>query len=96
MYLKNLVCNFIELYMQVACSMCSETMDRDILDVHKGENCPKRIVTCEFCEFPLPAVDLAEHQVLLLMTSESGIFYFLLMLYSLISICCSHPSGSLW
>ncbi|PNY13830.1 XIAP-associated factor 1 [Trifolium pratense] len=39
-----------------------ETIDRDIIDIHKGENCPKRIVTCDFCEFPLPAVDLAEHQ----------------------------------
>lgn len=48
---------------QVACSLCSETMGRDILDIHKGENCPQRIVTCEFCEFPLPALDLAEHQV---------------------------------
>ncbi|KAJ8430710.1 hypothetical protein Cgig2_000275 [Carnegiea gigantea] len=47
---------------QVACSLCSETMDREILDVHKGENCPQRIVTCEYCEFPLPAIDLFEHQ----------------------------------
>jgi hypothetical protein len=54
----------IDLYIeQVACSLCSETMEREILAVHKGENCPQRIVTCEFCEFPLPAVDLAEHQV---------------------------------
>lgn len=49
---------------QVACSQCSETMEREILAVHKGENCPQRIVTCEFCEFPLPAIDLAEHQVI--------------------------------
>lgn len=48
---------------QVSCSLCSETMEREILAIHKGENCPQRIVTCEFCEFPLPAVDLAEHQV---------------------------------
>ncbi|RZB69648.1 XIAP-associated factor 1 isoform C [Glycine soja] len=47
---------------QVSCSLCSETMERDILDIHKGENCPQRIVTCQFCEFPLPAIDLAEHQ----------------------------------
>ncbi|KAA8538200.1 hypothetical protein F0562_027808 [Nyssa sinensis] len=37
-------------------------MERDILAVHKGENCPQRIVTCEYCEFPLPAIDLFEHQ----------------------------------
>lgn len=52
------------LYYQVSCSLCSETMEREILAVHKGENCPQRIVTCEFCEFPLPAIDLSEHQVL--------------------------------
>lgn len=49
--------------MQVACSLCSETMERDILDIHRDENCPRRMVTCEFCEFPLPAIDLVEHQV---------------------------------
>lgn len=41
-------------------------MEREILAVHRGENCPQRIVTCEFCEFPLPAIDLSEHQVQLL------------------------------
>ena len=48
---------------QVSCSLCSETMQRESLAVHKGENCPQRIATCEFCEFPLPAIDLYEHQV---------------------------------
>ncbi|KAL6574162.1 hypothetical protein OROHE_001066 [Orobanche hederae] len=46
----------------VSCSLCTEIMDRDILDVHKGKNCRQRIATCEFCEFPLPASDLLEHQ----------------------------------
>ncbi|XP_047976583.1 TRAF-type zinc finger domain-containing protein 1-like isoform X2 [Salvia hispanica] len=54
--------HFLSTHAPVCCSLCSETMDRDILDVHKGENCPKRIVTCEYCEFPLPAIDLLEHQ----------------------------------
>lgn len=69
---QNIIC-FLQVYLfygatitwQVSCSLCSETMDRDILDVHKGENCPKRIVTCEYCEFPLPAIDLLEHQVVI-------------------------------
>lgn len=47
----------------MTCSLCSETMEREIIAIHKGENCPQRIVTCDFCEFPLPAIDLAEHQV---------------------------------
>ncbi|AES73095.1 TRAF type zinc finger protein, putative [Medicago truncatula] len=39
-----------------------ETMDCNILYIHECESCPQRIVTCEFCEFPLPAIDLPEHQ----------------------------------
>ncbi|KAL9446977.1 hypothetical protein AB3S75_011955 [Citrus x aurantiifolia] len=54
--------HFLNTHAPVACSQCSETMEREILAIHKGENCPQRIVTCDFCEFPLPAVDLAEHQ----------------------------------
>ncbi|CAN1185308.1 TRAF-type zinc finger domain-containing protein 1 [Linum perenne] len=54
--------HYLNIHAPVSCSLCSETMERDILATHKGENCPQRIVTCEFCEFPLPAVDLAEHQ----------------------------------
>ncbi|XVE60638.1 hypothetical protein DITRI_Ditri05aG0143900 [Diplodiscus trichospermus] len=54
--------HFLSTHAPVACSLCSETMEREILAIHKGENCPQRIVTCEFCEFPLPAIDLAEHQ----------------------------------
>ncbi|KAL8490381.1 hypothetical protein ACS0TY_026044 [Phlomoides rotata] len=54
--------HYLSTHAPVSCSLCSETMNRDILDVHKGENCPQRIATCEYCEFPLPAVDLLEHQ----------------------------------
>ncbi|KAL6179285.1 hypothetical protein ACLB2K_050801 [Fragaria x ananassa] len=54
--------HYLDNHAPVSCSLCSEAMDRDILTIHKGENCPQRIVNCEFCEFPLPAVDLPEHQ----------------------------------
>ncbi|EXC01183.1 hypothetical protein L484_025561 [Morus notabilis] len=54
--------HYLNTHAPVACSLCSETMEREILAIHKGENCPQRIVTCDFCEFPLPAIDLAEHQ----------------------------------
>uniref|UniRef100_A0A5B7B581 Putative TRAF-type zinc finger domain-containing protein 1 isoform 1 n=1 Tax=Davidia involucrata TaxID=16924 RepID=A0A5B7B581_DAVIN len=54
--------HFLSTHAPVACSLCSETMEREILAVHKGENCPQRIVTCEYCEFPLPVIDLFEHQ----------------------------------
>ncbi|CDP00945.1 unnamed protein product [Coffea canephora] len=54
--------HFLSTHAPVSCSLCSETMEREVLAIHKGENCPQRIVTCEFCEFPLPAIDLLEHQ----------------------------------
>ncbi|KAG9130854.1 hypothetical protein Leryth_016987 [Lithospermum erythrorhizon] len=54
--------HFLTTHAPVSCSLCSNTMERDVLHVHKSENCPQRIVTCEFCEFPLPAIDLIEHQ----------------------------------
>ncbi|XP_049355282.1 uncharacterized protein LOC125819920 [Solanum verrucosum] len=54
--------HFLSTHAPVACSLCSETMEREVLGVHKGENCPQRIVTCEYCEFPLPAIDLFKHQ----------------------------------
>ncbi|KAK4274203.1 hypothetical protein QN277_017465 [Acacia crassicarpa] len=54
--------HFLNTHAQVACSMCHKIMERDMIEIHKGESCPQRVVTCEFCEFPLPAVDLAEHQ----------------------------------
>ncbi|PIA51929.1 hypothetical protein AQUCO_01000061v1 [Aquilegia coerulea] len=54
--------HYLNTHAPVACSQCSETMDRETLAVHKGESCPRRIVTCEYCEFPLPVIDLFEHQ----------------------------------
>ncbi|KAL0884680.1 hypothetical protein Bca101_008661 [Brassica carinata] len=54
--------HFSTTHAPVPCSMCKETIEREVFDSHIGETCPKRTVTCEFCEFPLPAVDLAEHQ----------------------------------
>ena len=59
---------------QVSCSLCSETMQREILAVHKGENCPQRIVTFKYCEFPLPAMDLFEHQVITVSDSRCEIY----------------------
>ncbi|GJR14294.1 XIAP-associated factor 1-like protein [Tanacetum coccineum] len=46
----------------VSCSLCNETMEPEKLAVHRGEKCPQRMATCDYCEFPLPAVDLSVHQ----------------------------------
>jgi hypothetical protein len=49
--------------MQVNCSLCKETLQREMLDLHKSKQCTQRMVACEYCEYELPAVDLHEHQV---------------------------------
>ncbi|WOL11356.1 TRAF-type zinc finger domain-containing protein 1 [Canna indica] len=54
--------HYNEIHAPVDCSLCSETIERELWSLHKGERCPQRIVTCEYCEFPLPAVDLLKHQ----------------------------------
>lgn len=54
--------HFNEAHAPVDCSLCSETVEREAWSRHKDDKCPKRIVICEYCEFPLPAVDLFEHQ----------------------------------
>ncbi|PKA65882.1 Protein LONGIFOLIA 1 [Apostasia shenzhenica] len=47
---------------EMDCSFCSKTIEHEDWPLHQGEKCPQRIVTCEYCEFPLPAIDLHEHQ----------------------------------
>lgn len=54
--------HFKESHAPIDCSLCSKTIEREGWSLHQDEKCPKRIVTCEFCEFPLPAADLLEHQ----------------------------------
>jgi len=56
--------HFLSTHAPVSCSLCNETMERESLAKHKGEICPQRIATCDYCEFPLPAIDLFEHQEL--------------------------------
>ncbi|CAA6657825.1 unnamed protein product [Spirodela intermedia] len=46
----------------IDCIHCGEAVERKSLALHRGERCPQRIIACEYCEFPLPAVDLYKHQ----------------------------------
>ncbi|XP_073002744.1 uncharacterized protein [Typha latifolia] len=54
--------HYDESHTPVNCSLCNETVERESWPLHKGEKCPQRIVTCQYCEFPLPSVDLFKHQ----------------------------------
>jgi hypothetical protein len=49
--------------LQVSCSQCGESIERELLVIHERDKCLQRIVTCGYCEFPLPAVDLDKHLV---------------------------------
>ncbi|CAM0873245.1 unnamed protein product [Alopecurus aequalis] len=54
--------HYDEYHAPVNCSLCKETLQREILDLHKSEQCTQRMVACTYCEYELPAVDLHEHQ----------------------------------
>ncbi|XP_076894418.1 uncharacterized protein LOC143546693 isoform X1 [Bidens hawaiensis] len=54
--------HYLTTHAPVPCSLCNETMEPEILTAHQREKCPQRIVTCDYCDFPLHAVDLHEHQ----------------------------------
>ncbi|KAF0913494.1 hypothetical protein E2562_023241, partial [Oryza meyeriana var. granulata] len=54
--------HYNENHAPVNCTLCKEIVAREIWDLHKSEQCPQRIVACEYCEFELPAVELHEHQ----------------------------------
>lgn len=47
----------------MACKLCNKTVERANLALHKCQSCPLRIVSCEYCNFRLPAVELFEHHV---------------------------------
>nr|GEW09661.1 XIAP-associated factor 1-like [Tanacetum cinerariifolium] len=54
--------HYLTTHAPVSCSLCSEKMAPETLATHVGEQCSQRIVTCDYCEFPLPAIGLFEHQ----------------------------------
>ncbi|XP_037456161.1 disease resistance protein RGA5-like [Triticum dicoccoides] len=47
---------------KVSCPLCKETLQREILDLHKSEQCTQRLLVCQYCEYQLPAIELHEHQ----------------------------------
>lgn len=56
--------------MQMICSLCQKTVQRELWDLHKGLQCPQRMLACQYCDFELPAADIYEHQVQLCFASE--------------------------
>eukprot|EP00455_Lapot_gusevi_P015052 TRINITY_DN17597_c0_g1_i10.p1 TRINITY_DN17597_c0_g1~~TRINITY_DN17597_c0_g1_i10.p1 ORF type:complete len:263 (-),score=76.26 TRINITY_DN17597_c0_g1_i10:141-929(-) len=41
---------------------CGEEFEPDLLNLHKTENCPLRLVQCKYCQVRIPANNKAEHE----------------------------------
>ncbi|XP_006658059.2 XIAP-associated factor 1-like [Oryza brachyantha] len=54
--------HYNENHAPVICSLCQQTVERELWDLHKGLQCPQRMLACQYCEFELPAADIFEHQ----------------------------------
>ncbi|KAF3337438.1 TRAF-type zinc finger domain-containing protein 1 [Carex littledalei] len=59
---KHVEDHYNEAHAPITCSLCSEIVEREAWALHNYELCPKRMVTCKYCELPLPAVDIVEHE----------------------------------
>uniref|UniRef100_A0ACD5YYV1 Uncharacterized protein n=1 Tax=Avena sativa TaxID=4498 RepID=A0ACD5YYV1_AVESA len=59
---KHMEEHYDENHAPVNCSRCKQTVEHELLDLHKRMQCPQRMLVCQYCEFELPAVDIFEHQ----------------------------------
>lgn len=53
--------HYNDVHAPVRCSQCDQSMERELLILHKNEKCPQRMVECSFCDFPVAAIDLDAH-----------------------------------
>ena len=53
--------HYNELHAPIPCSNCGSEIERDLLYIHEHEKCPRRMVACVYCEFPVVAADLQAH-----------------------------------
>ncbi|BAT03017.1 uncharacterized protein [Oryza sativa Japonica Group] len=54
--------HYDENHAPMICSLCQKTVQRELWDLHKGLQCPQRMLACQYCDFELPAADIYEHQ----------------------------------
>uniref|UniRef100_A0A0D9X2E8 TRAFD1/XAF1 zinc finger domain-containing protein n=1 Tax=Leersia perrieri TaxID=77586 RepID=A0A0D9X2E8_9ORYZ len=54
--------HYDENHAPMICSLCQQSVERELWDLHKGLQCPQRMLACQYCEFELPAADIFEHQ----------------------------------
>lgn len=54
--------HYQETHAPVACAKCGEQLPREDVEKHSASKCPQRLLPCTYCECPLAAVDLPEHE----------------------------------
>ncbi|KAJ3683303.1 hypothetical protein LUZ60_013530 [Juncus effusus] len=54
--------HFNETHTPVPCTLCGASIEREAWTNHKSDSCPQRMVSCKYCELPLPAIDIFEHE----------------------------------
>ncbi|PNT74640.1 XIAP-associated factor 1 isoform X3 [Brachypodium distachyon] len=59
---KHMEEHYDEKHALVNCSGCKETIEHELWDLHKRIQCPQSMLTCQYCKFELPAIDIFEHQ----------------------------------
>ncbi|KAH6557073.1 hypothetical protein KP509_1Z136800 [Ceratopteris richardii] len=53
--------HYEDVHSPINCSLCGEDVERELFTLHQGEKCLQRIVTCNYCDFPIAAIDLDVH-----------------------------------
>lgn len=53
--------HYKETHGPVKCSLCGQSVERSMVNLHETDQCTHRIVACKYCEYPLPLVDLESH-----------------------------------
>ncbi|BBN05527.1 hypothetical protein MPTK1_3g13880 [Marchantia polymorpha subsp. ruderalis] len=53
--------HYNEYHAPAVCRLCGTKVSREHLSVHEQENCPRRMVECQYCDFPVEAAYLSAH-----------------------------------
>ncbi|KAL2634561.1 hypothetical protein R1flu_006040 [Riccia fluitans] len=53
--------HYNEYHAPAVCQLCGTKVNREHLTTHEQEKCPRRMVECEYCDFPVEAAHLPAH-----------------------------------
>ncbi|XP_015264620.1 PREDICTED: XIAP-associated factor 1 isoform X1 [Gekko japonicus] len=58
---KDMKEHFAKAHKEVRCQLCHQLMQQYLVERHESEECPERMVQCQFCELDLPHHKLQTH-----------------------------------